>query len=124
MNTYKVTYSGNATRFRNFESTVNADSEREAVENVYQQIMDENYFPQEDGSIKDCDGHTIAEGDDDCIEYDGGSFSAEIEEEDEEVEIIECEDGTFNATIDGKDYNYDNYDELVERIESKGFKVA
>lgn len=84
MNTYKVTYSGNATRFRNFESTINADSEREAVETVYQQIMDDNYFPQDDGSIKDCDGHTIAEEDDDTIEYDGGSFSAEIEEDDDE----------------------------------------
>jgi len=86
MKTYKVTYSGNASRFRNFESTVNADSEREAVEDVYSSIMDENYFPQEDGSIKDCDGHTVAEADDDTIEYDGGCFSAEIVEEEEEGE--------------------------------------
>jgi hypothetical protein len=81
MQTYLVTYSGNATRFSNFQSAINADSEREAVEAVYQQIMDENYFPQDDGSIKDCDGHTIAEEDDDTIEYDGGSFSAEIMED-------------------------------------------
>jgi ribosomal protein L20A (L18A) len=81
MQTYLVTYSGNATRFSNFQSTINADSEREAVEAVYQQIMAENYFPQDDGSIKDCDGHTIAEEDDDTIEYDGGSFSAEIMED-------------------------------------------
>ena len=53
MKTYKVTYSGNASRFRNFSSEVNANSEREAVENVFQQVMDENYFPQEDGSILD-----------------------------------------------------------------------
>jgi len=77
MKAYKVTYSGNASRFRNFESEVNANSEREAVEKVYQQVMDENYFPQEDGSIKDCDGNTIAEATDNIIEYDGGCFSAE-----------------------------------------------
>ena len=77
MKAYKVTYSGNASRFRNFESEVNANSEREAVEKVYQQVMDENYFPQEDGSIKDCDGNTIAEATDSTIEYDGGCFSAE-----------------------------------------------
>lgn len=81
MNKYKVTYSGNATQFRKFESTINADSEREAVETVYEQVMGDNYFPQDDGSIKDCSGHTIAEKEDDIIEYDGGSFSAEIEEE-------------------------------------------
>lgn len=83
MKTYNVTYSGNSTRFRNFSSEENADSKREAVESVFQQVMDENYFPQEDGSIKDCDGNTIAEADDDTIEYDCGCFSAE-EIEDEE----------------------------------------
>lgn len=76
MKTYSVTYSGTS-RFRNFESTVNANSEREAVENVYQEVMDSNYFPQEDGSIKDCDGYTVASATDNTIEYDGGYFSAE-----------------------------------------------
>lgn len=75
--TYLVTYSGNASKLRNFESTVNANSEREAVEDVYSSIFDSDYFPQEDGSIQDCDGNTIAEADDDTIEYDGGHFSAE-----------------------------------------------
>jgi hypothetical protein len=77
MKPYKVTYNGNASRFRNFETLTNAHSEREAVEKVYQQVMDENYFPQEDGSILDCDGNTIASADDTTIEYDGGCFSAE-----------------------------------------------
>ena len=82
MKAYKVTYSGNASRFRNFESEVNANSEREAVEKVYQQVMDENYFPQEDGSILDCDGNELATATDAIIDYDGGCFSAEeIEEE-------------------------------------------
>ena len=82
MKEYKVTYSGNATRFKNFEDIVLADTEREAVEDVYGSYLDSNYFPQEDGSVKDCDGNTIAEADDTTIEYDGGYFSAEeIEEE-------------------------------------------
>ena len=83
MKTYKVTYSGNANRFRKFSVEVFATSEREAVEDVYGDYLDQDYFPQEDGSIKDCDGNTIAEADDDTIEYDGGCFSAE-EIEDEE----------------------------------------
>jgi len=77
MKTYKVTYNGNNSHFRNFEIEVNANSEREATEDVYADYCDQNYFPQEDGSIKDCDGHVIANPDDDCIEYDGGYFSAE-----------------------------------------------
>jgi hypothetical protein len=81
---YKVTYSGNATHFKNFEEIVYACSERAAVEEVYMNHLNENYFPQEDGSIKDCSGHTIAEEDDDGIEYDGGYFGAEEEEEEEE----------------------------------------
>ena len=81
MKQYKVTYSGNATRFKNFEDIVLADTEREAVEDVYGSYLDSNYFPQEDGSIKDCDGNTIAEATDDTIEYDGGCFSAEEIEE-------------------------------------------
>lgn len=86
MKTYKVTYSGNATRYKRFERIVNANSKREAVEDVYGAVMDENYFPQEDGSIEDCDGRTIADADDDCIEYDGGYFSAEMLDEDEDSE--------------------------------------
>lgn len=82
MKTYKVTYSGNSTKFRNFETIVNADSEREAVEDVYSSYLDSDYFPDEDGNILDCDGNTIAEATDDAIEYDGGCFSAEeIDEE-------------------------------------------
>ena len=83
MKTYRVTYSGNANRFRNFSSEVNANSEREAVEKVFQRVMDENYFPQEDGSILDCDGNELATATDTIIDYDGGYFSAE-EIEDEE----------------------------------------
>jgi len=76
MKDYKVTYSGNASRFKKFEKDVFANSEREAVEKVYSSIMDENYFPQDDGSIRDCDGHEIADAEDTCIKYDGGYFTA------------------------------------------------
>lgn len=79
MKTYKVTYSGNASNFKNFESTVLANSEREAVEMVYQQVLDANYFPQKDGSILDCDGNEIATPTDSIIEYDGGAFGADEE---------------------------------------------
>ena len=77
MNTYKVTYQGNSTRFNNFEVEVNAESEREAVESVFSDYLNDNYFPQDDGTILDCDGDTLAEADDDTIDYDGGYFSAE-----------------------------------------------
>ncbi len=81
MKTYKVTYTGNASRFKNFETEVLAHSEREAVEDVFGERLDSNYFPQEDGSIKDCDGNTLADPDSDSIEYDGGYFVAEEIEE-------------------------------------------
>ena len=77
MKTYKVTYSGNSTRFKNFKRVLNAESERNAVVMAYAEYLDENYFPQDDGSIKDCSGNTIATAKDVVIEYDGGYFSAE-----------------------------------------------
>jgi hypothetical protein len=117
MKTYKVCYSGNASKFKNFETTVNANSEREAVEDVYQQIMDENYFPQEDGSIKDCDCHEIATATDVTIDYDGGCFFAEITT----ILIYPTEENTYQATIDGKDYDYDDLDDLKIIIEDKGY---
>jgi hypothetical protein len=85
MKIYNVTYKGNASRFRNFEREVIADSEREAVEKIFGEHLDSNYFPQNDGSIKDCDGHEVASATDDVIEYDGGYFSAEEIIEDEEL---------------------------------------
>lgn len=77
MKTFKVTYSGSSTRFKNFETEVNANTAREAAEKVYGKYLDHNYFPQEDGSVLDCDGDLLAEPNDDSISYDGGYFSAE-----------------------------------------------
>jgi hypothetical protein len=76
MKTYRVTYSGNASRFKNFEEIISASSGRAAVEAVYAENLDSNYFPQEDGSIKDSDGHVIASSTAENIEYDGGFFTA------------------------------------------------
>ena len=82
MKTYKVTYSGNASRFQDFESEVNANSQREAVEKVFASVLDSNYFPQKDGSVLDCDGEIVAEDSNDVyFMYDGGSFYAEEIEE-------------------------------------------
>lgn len=53
-----------------------ADTAREAIEQWYRQREDSNYFPQEDGSIRDGNGDTIAQPDDDRISYDGGHFEA------------------------------------------------
>jgi hypothetical protein len=76
MKIFKVIYTGNSTRFKNFATDVPANSEREAVEKLYAERLDENYFPQEDGSIRDCDGELIATAHTNTIEYDGGCFSA------------------------------------------------
>ena len=77
MKTYKVTYTRNVTKFRNFEMEVKANSEREAVEIAYSQILNNSYFPQEDGTIKDSDGEIIAGPTSNTIDYDGGCFIAE-----------------------------------------------
>jgi hypothetical protein len=77
MKTYKVTYTGNSSRFKFLNETINASSKRAAVEAVYAEKMDYNYFPQEDRSIKDCDGVEIASPTSDSIEFDGGFFVAE-----------------------------------------------
>lgn len=76
MKTFKVTYTGNASRFKNFEEIVEANSEREAVERTYAKFNDSNYFPQENGIILDCDGNQIASAKCTTIEYDGGIFKA------------------------------------------------
>lgn len=81
MNYFTVTYTGRNTRFASFKDSVLADSKRDAVENVYSKFLNDNYFPQDDGTINDCDGNQIATADDDRIEYDGGYFEAELETE-------------------------------------------
>ena len=86
MKNYTVGYDGTASRFKGFKVTVKANSEREAVEAVYADYLDQNYFPQDDGSIHDCNGDEISGADDDRIFYDGGYFNAE--------EVLENADNT------------------------------
>lgn len=76
MKTYRVTYTGNCLKLKRFEEIINASNEREAVERVYAERMDYNYFPQDDGVIKDCDGDIIALPDHNSISFDGGYFVA------------------------------------------------
>ena len=75
---YKVAYKGNATRFKDFSKIKVANSERMAVEAVYFQYLDEDYFPDHDGNIFDCDGNIIATPESNTIEYDNGYFYAEL----------------------------------------------
>jgi hypothetical protein len=76
MKSYIVKFIGSQSRLSGFTEEVEANNEREAVEKVYSEKMNSNYFPQDDGSIKDCDGWVCAEADSDIIEYDGGYFEA------------------------------------------------
>ena len=74
---YRVTYRG-ANRFKNFYEEISAGSGPEAVRTVYQNLMDNNYFPNADGSICNADGEIIAHNVSDIvIKYDGGYFTAE-----------------------------------------------
>ena len=77
MKTYKVCYDGNASKMKGLVEEINANTIREAVENIYKKYLDSNYFPQEDGTILDCGGDVICEKNDEQIYYDGGYFCAE-----------------------------------------------
>jgi hypothetical protein len=77
MKTFTITYTVNSTKFKGLNFEVEANSEREAVENYYQMVMDSNYFPEDDGRILDQDGDEIASATSSTISYDGGSFVAE-----------------------------------------------
>lgn len=77
MKNYKITYTGRNSRFVDFEETATGNNPREAVESVYAQHMDENYFPDGFGTICNCKGDVIARPDDDRIRFDGGYFEAE-----------------------------------------------
>lgn len=77
---YVVRYSGNATRYKNLNYQTKAIGQRFAVEQVYQKLLDREYFPDENGKIFDSDNNMIADPFDNTIFYDGGFFYAtEIE---------------------------------------------
>lgn len=77
-NYYKVKYQGRSSRFKDFEYEVSATSLKDAVRKVYSKFCDDNYFPQDDGTVKDCTGHIISIADENTIDYDLGYFWAEI----------------------------------------------
>lgn len=81
MKSYIVSYSGAATRFNGDSWDIMANTAREALETIYQRFVDEDYFPQEDGSIRDSYGHEIADATELYISYDGGYFSVEEDNE-------------------------------------------
>jgi hypothetical protein len=80
MNMYKVTYKGNATRFKDFLQIVVTPTERMAVEKVYFQHLNNDYFPDDQGNIFDVDQNLIADKNSNTIEYDGGYFIAQLME--------------------------------------------
>lgn len=75
---YKVAYKGNATRFKDFNEMVLANTERDAVQRIYRVICDTDYFPDGQGNVFDCDGNIIATPESNTIEYDNGYFYAEL----------------------------------------------
>lgn len=77
MNTFHVTYIGRNSKFKNFAQIIEATSKRNAVEKAYAAHLSDSYFPQDDGSIKDADGHIVADATDETIDYDGGYFEAD-----------------------------------------------
>lgn len=96
MTTFKITYNGNSSRFRNLNYEINANSAREAVEKYYAQFLSSDYFPQDDGSIFDQNGDKVADAGDDYIEYDGGYFEAEQQQD---VRTLEINDKVFSIYV-------------------------
>lgn len=135
MKTYTVSYTGNATRFQGFSTSVRANSKRESVEKVYAKYLDANYFPDDSGRIFDCDNNLIALSNDDIISYDGGYFYAveesslhlarEIVKElnklyNEEIFVIDdYNDESDEVRIINAEYRYEGND-LHIRVESYG----
>ena len=82
---FVINYDGNSSflkrRVKNQNILISADNERQAVEEFYESYFNTNYFPQEDGTVFDCDGNILAEPNDCTFFYDGGYISAEEVEE-------------------------------------------
>ena len=77
--TFVVTYTGNTdSRFRGFRETIEAKTEREAVERIFHKHNDNNYFPDGNGFIYDCDRNVLAGPGDRSIDWGNGAFVAEL----------------------------------------------
>jgi hypothetical protein len=73
---YKVIYTGLVERYKNEFSIELATSERDAVRQSYARVHDLDYFPQDDGTVLDCDGNIIQDKTEDTIYFDGGYYIA------------------------------------------------
>lgn len=80
MTNYTITYNGNCTRGKlisqNRSALIMAENANQAVIHFYVSFMNGEYFPQKDGSIQDQVGREVMAAGDDCIEFDGGRFTA------------------------------------------------
>ena len=76
MKTFIITYTGNASRFKNLNEKVEAESEREAVETFYANKLPDKYFPANQGSVYDEEDDLVADEYSDDFYYDGGYFIA------------------------------------------------
>lgn len=76
INTYEITYTGNASRFNGKTFEVEAISPTAAVKSFYENKVGD-LFELEDGGIKDECGNWVDYGDN-WIEYDGGNFEAKL----------------------------------------------
>lgn len=76
MNTYEITYNGNASRFKGKAFEVEAINPTAAVKCFYMAKVGD-LLEQEDGRLKDECGNWVDYGDN-WIEYDGGHFEAEL----------------------------------------------
>jgi hypothetical protein len=79
---FKVVYTGSVERYKNRFSIELATDERDAVRQSYARVHDLDYFPQDDGTVLDCDDNIIMDQDDNTIYYDGGFYVAERLEQD------------------------------------------
>ena len=80
MTNYTITYNGNCTRGKFISQSrstlIMANDANQAVVQFYVSFINGEYFPQEDGSIQDQEGREVMAAGDDCIEFDGGRFTA------------------------------------------------
>ena len=76
MKTFKISYDGYASRFKNLNEKVEAETAREAVETFYANKLPDKYFPDGDGDVYDSEGMLIALPNAPYFHYDGGCFSA------------------------------------------------
>jgi hypothetical protein len=97
---YKVIYTGSVERYKNRFSIELATDEREAVRQSYARVHDLDYFPQDDGTVLDCDGNIIQNKTEDTIYYDGGYYIAfEIQYENDDLDQVMNLDGEKEREI-------------------------